>query len=78
MFAVGVFSNRWLLAGVGIMATLQLAFTYVPTMNRMFQSAPIGAIEWCLILGVGALIYGIVGVEKSLRRRGSNARAREI
>jgi len=78
MFAVGVFSNRWLLVGVGIMATLQLAFTYVPTMNRMFHSEPIGMTEWFLILSVGLLIYGIVGVEKWLRHRDSEAQAREI
>ena len=63
MFALGVFSNRWLLAGVGTMAALQVAFTYVPAMNRAFSSEPIGATEWFLILGVGALIYGIVGLK---------------
>ena len=51
------------------MAALKLAFTYVPTMNRMFDSAPIGASEWFLILGVGVLIYGVVGIEKWLRRQ---------
>ncbi len=69
MFAIGVFSNRWLLAGVGIMIALQLAFTYLPIMNRMFQSEPIGIVEWALILGVGMVIYGIVGFEKWQRRR---------
>jgi cation-transporting ATPase F len=78
MFTVGVFSNRWLLAGVGIMAVLQLVFTYVPTMNRMFHSEPIGIVEWSLIIGVGIMIYGTVGFEKWLRRRGSMARGREI
>ena len=69
MFAVGVFSNRWLLIGVGLMVPLQLAFTYMPIMNGMLDSAPIGAAEWFLILGIGVLIYGTVGFEKSLRRR---------
>jgi Ca2+-transporting ATPase len=71
MFAIGVFSNRWLLAGVGIMAALQLAFTYVPFMNRAFSSEPIGMTEWILILGTGMLIYLAVGIEKWLRRRAS-------
>ncbi len=69
IFAIGVFSNRWLLAGVGTMAALQVAFTYVPAMNRAFDSEPIGITQWCLILGVGLSIYGIVGLEKWLRRR---------
>ncbi|MBL4884882.1 MAG: cation transporting ATPase C-terminal domain-containing protein, partial [Planctomycetaceae bacterium] len=71
MFAVGVFSNRWLLGGVAVMVVLQLAFTYVPIMNIMFHSAPIGLTEWGIILGIGFVIYGIVGIEKRIRRRGS-------
>ncbi len=69
MFAIGVFSNRCLLVGVGMMAALQLAFTYVPAMNRVFSSEPIGITEWFLILGTGTLIYFVVGIEKWLRRR---------
>jgi Ca2+-transporting ATPase len=73
MFAVGVFSNRWLLAGVGIMTALQLAFTYLPSMNRMFHTEPIGMTEWSLILAIGFAIYSIVGVEKWLRQQGQTS-----
>ncbi len=69
MFEVGVFSNHWLLGGAGLMTALQLAFTYVPVMNRTFDSEPIGVTEWILILGVGVLIYAVIGIEKWLRRR---------
>ena len=69
MLAVGLFSNRWLLIGVAIMIVLQLAFTYVPLMNTIFHSAPIDAVWWLSILGVGLAIYLIVEAEKWLRRR---------
>lgn len=69
MFALGVFSNRWLLAGAGTMTILQILFTYLPAMNRMFHSTPIGVVSWALIVAVGVVIYGVVGVEKWLRRR---------
>jgi len=69
MFTIGVFSNRWLLAGVGAMVVLQLLFTYAPAMNRMFRSAPISGAHWLQIVAVGIVIYGVVGVEKWLRRR---------
>lgn len=72
MFAVGVFSNRWLLVGVSSMAALQLAFTYVPAMNRAFGSEPIGINEWALIFGTSILIYFVVGFEKWIRRQSAD------
>ena len=69
VLAVGLFSNRWLLAGVAVMIALQVAFTYVPLMNTIFHSAPIDPVWWLSILGVGLAIYLIVEAEKGLRRR---------
>jgi cation-transporting ATPase F len=69
MFALGVFTNRWLIGGVALMAVLQLAFTYVPFMNLAFHSAPIDGGQWLLILGASTAIWVVVGFEKWLRRR---------
>ncbi len=75
MFRLGVFSNRWLILGVAGMALLQILFTYAPTMNQLFGTAPIGVVEWALILAGGLVIYLVVGTEKWLRRR---ARAQKV
>ena len=69
MLELGIFSNRWLIFGVTLMALLQLLFTYAPVMNRLFGSAPIGWAEWGWILAGGMAIYTVVGTEKWLRRR---------
>lgn len=74
MFELGLFTNRWIVAGVGAMLALQMAFTYVPTMNRMFHSEPIGWQAWWRILATGAAVYIVIGVEKWLRRRGDQRR----
>ncbi len=68
MWHVGFFSNRWLLIGVTLMIGLQLVFTYWPWMNQTFRSAPLDQTEWWLIIGWGLIIYGLVGIEKALRR----------
>ena len=68
MFKLGIFSNRWLLVGVSLMVLAQILFTYSPTMNQLFGSAPLSSIEWVLILIGGLLIYGVVDIEKWLRR----------
>lgn len=69
MFSLGIFSNRWLIAGVLIMIGLQLLFTYSPMMNRFFHSAPIGWDAWMRICLVGFIIYCIIEIEKWVRRR---------
>jgi len=67
MFRLGVFSNRWLVLGVATMALLQVLFTYSPTMNQLFGSAPMTRTEWLWVLGGGLTIYAVVGIEKWLR-----------
>ncbi len=65
--AVGTFSNPWVWAGAGIMLFLQLLFTYLPVMNRLFGTAPIGLAEWLSIAAVGLAASLIVGCEKHFR-----------
>ena len=56
------------------MTLLQLAFTYVPAMNVLFHSAPVGVGSWLRVLGVGLVIYAAVEFEKWLVSRGSAPR----
>ncbi len=69
MFKLGVFSNRWVVVGIAAMIILQMLFTYVPFMNSLLSSAPIGLSDWGLILAVGLISYVVVELEKWLRRR---------
>ena len=68
-FAVGFFSNVWILWGVGLMSLIQILFVYVPVMNRLFHSAPIPLDAWLCILGMSLLISLVVGLEKKLSSR---------
>lgn len=68
-FALGFFSNRWLIAGVLIMLGLQMFFTYVPAMNRFFHSAPIALSAWGRIFSIGLSIFIIFETEKWIRFR---------
>jgi len=66
--AVGLFSNPWAWVGSGLMLGLQLLMTYLPAMNRVFGTAPIGADAWLQIAIFGLLASLAVGMEKRLRR----------
>jgi cation-transporting ATPase F len=69
MFQIGLFSNPWLFGGVTLMIILQIVYTYVPAMNWMFHSAPIGIEPWGRIVAAGVFLYLVIGVEKWLRRK---------
>lgn len=66
-FAVGFFSNRFLLIGVSLMIALQLLFTYQPMMNVFFESEPVSLMSWLRVAAVSAVIAVVVGIEKRLR-----------
>jgi Ca2+-transporting ATPase len=68
VFKIGFFSNPWAIGGTFLMMALQLALTYLPVMNRFFQTAPIDSSAWLRIFAVGIAAYIIVGVEKWIRR----------
>ncbi|NQU63162.1 MAG: HAD-IC family P-type ATPase, partial [SAR324 cluster bacterium] len=67
VFQLGLFTNMWVFGGAVVMLLLQIAYTYLPVMNRLFQSAPIGAVSWCGIIGAGLITSLIVEGEKRLR-----------
>jgi cation-transporting ATPase F len=68
IWSVGWFTNRWLWAGVGAMAVVQLVFTYTPVLNRLFHTEPIDLLSWVGVIGVAGLIALIVATEKHIRR----------
>ena len=68
-FKIGFFSNRWVFIGVAAMLMLQLLFTYVPLINRLFSSAPISLQDWGYILAFSLVGYLMVELDKWLRRK---------
>ncbi|MFO7600051.1 MAG: cation-transporting P-type ATPase [Candidatus Desulfacyla sp.] len=75
---LGLFSNRWLWGGVGVMTGLQALFTYTPVFNTLFRSHPMGIVHWGLVLGYSAFISWIVGIEKLARHRRLKAGPRGV
>ncbi|MDA8224631.1 MAG: cation transporting ATPase C-terminal domain-containing protein [Betaproteobacteria bacterium] len=65
---MSAFSNPWVWVGVCAMLALQMAFTYVPVFNGVFQTAPIGAREWSWIIAVTLTCAAAIEAEKWLHR----------
>ncbi|WP_137887235.1 HAD-IC family P-type ATPase [Pseudomonas sp. 2FE] len=66
-WSMGWFSNPWVWVGSVAMLVLQLAFTYMPAFNRVFQTAPIGIQEWWAMGAFAATCALIVEAEKYWR-----------
>ena len=64
-FAVFRSSAMWI--AIGILAVLQLAFTYAPWANALFGTAPIGPGDWLRIMAFGAAVFVVVELEKLVR-----------
>ena len=68
-WTLGFWSNKYLWAGVALMTLLQMIYTYVPLFNTIFQSAPMGLWEWCMVLINSLAIFIVVETTKWIRRR---------
>ncbi len=61
---LGLFSNPWIWGGVASMLILQMLLTYWTPLNALFQTAPIGLVEWGEIVAFAALCSIIIALEK--------------
>jgi len=75
---LGVFTNMWVFGGVAVMLFIQILYTYVPLMNRLFQSVSIGAESWLRIVLAGLMAYFIVEAEKKMRTSRTNKKQQAL
>lgn len=67
-FRIGFFSNKWIIVGVSVQILAQLVITYLPFLNSLFGTAPIGPAVWLRVLAVAAAVTVVVAIDKRLRR----------
>ena len=65
----GLLGNRYALLAVSLLALVQLGFTYLPLMQRLFGSAPLDAPAWWRVAAFGGALFVIVELEKKVLRR---------
>ena len=70
IFSIGLLSNRWLLAGITLMLSMQLLFTYAPPLQAIFHTSGIGLLQWSVAVAAGLLAFVVVEGEKHLGKAG--------
>ncbi len=64
VWRVGLLSNRVLLAGVALQVLGQVAITYLPVMNAVFDTEPIGPATWGRVLLVALAVAVVAAADK--------------
>jgi P-type Ca2+ transporter type 2C len=68
LWRLGVRSNLPLLGAVLLTFALQMATIYVPALNPIFKTEPLSLDELAICLGIAAVIWPVVELEKAWRR----------
>ena len=76
LFSQGLTSNKPLLGAVLLTFALQMATIYVPWLNPIFKTQPLALWELALCMGLAALVFVAVELEKAWRRQRMRAGAR--
>jgi Ca2+-transporting ATPase len=60
LFGRRLLGNRWVLAAFALTVALQLAVVYLPPLSGLFQTVPLTAADWLLVLpaAVAPLVFG--------------------
>lgn len=72
IFKTGFAGNKPLFLAVSGTVLLQLAVIYIPFCNSFFHTQPLTVWELLIIIGVSFIVFIVVEIEKSIKRRISN------
>jgi Ca2+-transporting ATPase len=64
VFSLGLFRNKYLLASIGLAASLQVMMIYAPFMQTAFSTVSLGAGQWGIAVGAGGALFTIEELRK--------------
>jgi Ca2+-transporting ATPase len=68
LFSQGLFSNKLMIAAVGLTFVLQMIITYWTPMNNIFKTQPLPLPELLISLGLSLVVFVAVELEKWFKR----------
>ena len=74
----GLLGNWMALAAVASVICFQLFFTYLPLMQSVFDSHPLGVTAWMRVILVSASVFIFVELEKWMLRSRTERRAAAV
>ena len=72
MFTIGFFTNKKLILANAISFSLQMAVVYVPFLQGVFKTQPLGLFDWVLVISLSSFPLWAMEIIKILNRRKEN------
>ena len=69
IFSIGLFSNPWMIGAFVVCAAMQLSVMLIPALIGPFKVAPLGAVDWIIVMALSASPLFLYEVEKIFMRR---------
>ena len=69
LFKIGVFTNTKLILATGVSFLLQMAVVYVPFLQKIFKTEPLGTFDWVLVIIISSFPLWAMEIFKSLQKR---------
>ena len=69
LLKIGLFSNPTVFWGIGVILGLQALFIYLPIMQRIFRTTPLGLEDLAVTALAGFAIVPVISIEKWVRLR---------
>ncbi len=69
VFKIGVFKNNWIIRGIIFEVVVVLAILYIPQLQGIFGTAPLGLIEWLYVITFIPIMFLADELRKYLIRR---------
>ena len=54
LFKIGIFTNKKLILATGVSFLLQMAAVYVPLLQKVFKTEPLGMLDWVLVVVISS------------------------
>jgi len=72
LFTIGLFGNRWLIAAFLAIILANLAVIYVPFLQPIFDTVPLTAADWAVVVGLGLVPLFVVQAWRLVKEAASS------
>ncbi|MDD5465533.1 MAG: calcium-transporting P-type ATPase, PMR1-type [Candidatus Omnitrophica bacterium] len=70
LFKIGIFTNKKLILAASISFFLQMAAVYVPFLQKVFKTEPLGIFDWVLVIAISSFPLWAMEMIKAINKKG--------